>query len=633
MGSLTFFILIFSLLGVLVVRGQTVRGNSPGAGFRHDKRESATSEDDVDIIFAGGGTAACVTAGRLAHANPHLNILLVEGGRNNQGDPTVVHPALFAAHLAPGSTTALFYRSKPSKHVGNREVIIPAGGMLGGGSSINLAMYSRAQAFDYDAWKTPGWAAKDIIPLCDKIETYHPGSAKIDMKKHGNSGPIHISDGGFRSKCENDILRTITRETGWKELADINDFSTVGGFMKLPRYVSPDGKRQDAAHRYIHPLLQQDAPSPNLRLLLNSSVTRVLFDKTTSPPRAIGIEYRPSGSNGTELRTVRARKMVVITAGALGSPQILERSGVGNSKLLQAHGIPAISDLPGVGENYQDHHLLASSYKTSLPPDETLDALATGRKDVGAMIAAGDPQLGWNSIDVAGKLRPEDSEAKKLGPAFYDIWKRDWKSHPKKPLTIMNFINTFVGNFADVEPDRQHISIGTISLYPYSRGSIHISKSDTGYDFDSGFLSSDVDVKTQMWGYKRARAIARKLPFFEGEVAVAHPKYPVGSAAGILASSDGANKEIVYTAEDDAAIELWIRQSVGTTWHSLGTCAMKPRKEGGVVDSRLNVYGTKGLKVADLSIAPENIGANVGNTAFAIGEKAALIIAEDLGLH
>lgn len=124
----------------------------------------------------------------------------------------------------------------------------------------------------------------------------------------------------------------------------------------------------------------------------------MVFDDKASPPRATGIEYRISGSNDTEVRTVRARKLVVVAAGALGTPQILERSGVGNKKLLQSHSIQVISDLPGVGENYQDHHLLASSYKTSLPPDETLDALATVRKDVAAMIASGDPQLGWNSI-------------------------------------------------------------------------------------------------------------------------------------------------------------------------------------------------------------------------------------------
>jgi alcohol oxidase len=239
-------------------------------------------------------------------------------------------------------------------------------------------------------------------------------------------------------------------------------------------------------------------------------------------------------------------------------------------------------------------------------------------------------------IDVAGKLRPNDVEAEDLGAAFHDIWRRDWAPNPEKPMIIMNFINTFVGNPADIAPDEQHLTIGSISLYPYSRGSIHITDSAGSYDFDAGFLSHVADVKKQVWGYKRARAIARKLPFFKGEVAATHPQYPNGSAAAAIVSSSAEHvgeEMISYSAEDDAAIEAWIRRSVGTTWHSLGTCAMKPREEGGVVDFRLNVYGTQALKVADLSIAPDNIGGNVGNTAFAIGEKAALLVAEDLGIN
>lgn len=193
----------------------------------------------------------------------------------------------------------------------------------------------------------------------------------------------------------------------------------------------------------------------------------------------------------------------------------------------------------------------------------------------------------------------------------------------------MNFINAFVGNPADVEPDSQYLTIGCISLYPYSRGSIHIADKIDGYDLNSGFLKDVLDVKKQVWGYKYARAIARRLPFFAGEVEATHPRYPAGSSAAVISSADAA-EEIVYSAEDEEAIESWIRRTVGTTWHSLGTCAMKPREGSGVVDGRLNVHGTRGLKVADLSIAPENIGGNVGNTAFAIGEKAALILAEEL---
>ncbi|KAK7953544.1 hypothetical protein PG988_014238 [Apiospora saccharicola] len=588
--------------------------------------------EQADVIFAGGGTAACVAAARLAEAAPHLRIVVIEGGKTNLDDPTVTHPALFMAHLMPDSSTALFYRSEPSQDVGGRHVVVPAGGMLGGGSSINLSMYTRAQAADYDAWNTPGWTAADMIPLCNKTETYVPWRSGSGPSKHGMSGPVQISDGGFRSKSERDILDTVTK-LGMKEVDDINDFETIGAFSRIPRYVSPQGKRQDAAHCYIHPLLEETSGRKhNLQLLLGSRVTRVIFDESQTPPRAIGVQYCRDSRQDGSLGTLLATRLVVVSAGALGSPQILERSGVGGKQVLESVGIPLVSDLPGVGENYQDHHLVTSSYKTSLPPEETLDSFASRRKDIAAAIAGKDPQLGWNTIDVAGKLRPDDAEAEQLGPAFYEAWQRDWKPNPGKPMIIMNFINTYVGNPGDVPADQQHVTIGSISLHPYSRGSIHVTDTDQGYKFDTGFLRREIDVKKQVWGYKRARMIARNLPFFAGEVAAAHPQYPDGSDAAVISTRAAGEyqAEIVYSGEDDAALETWIRKTVGSTWHSLGTCAMRPREEGGVVDPRLNVYGTQALKVADLSIAPGNIGANVGNTAFAIGEKAAAIILEDL---
>jgi alcohol oxidase len=167
--------------------------------------------------------------------------------------------------------------------------------------------------------------------------------------------------------------------------------------------VSPDGRRQDAAHRYVHPLLQ-DGKHPNLHILLESKVLRVLFDEST-PPRAIGIEYKPNAEHQPELslskpvhKTVKAKKLVVVSAGALSTPQILERSGVGNSELLKKHDIPVVSDLPGVGENYQDHHLLLYPYKSSLGEAETLDGLLSGRKDFVKALTEKDPMLGWNGI-------------------------------------------------------------------------------------------------------------------------------------------------------------------------------------------------------------------------------------------
>lgn len=169
--------------------------------------------------------------------------------------------------------------------------------------------------------------------------------------------------------------------------------------QRIPRYVSRDGQRQDAAHCYIHPLLQPPARK-NLHILLNTAVKRVIFDKTQNPPRAIGVECQSADTSLGQPRIVYAKKLVVVSAGALGSPQILERSGIGKQAVLDSVGIPVVCDLEGVGENYQDHHLVTSSYETTLSPEETLDSLATNRKQVSAAITSRDPQLGWNTIGM-----------------------------------------------------------------------------------------------------------------------------------------------------------------------------------------------------------------------------------------
>lgn len=195
------------------------------------------------------------------------------------------------------------------------------------------------------------------------------------------------------------------------------------------------------------------------------------------------------------------------------------------------------------------------------------------------------------------------------------------------------------------------------TAYPYSRGHIHITSpaSDAPLDFNVGFFTDphNLDIKKLVWAYKKTREIMRRTKLYRGEVVGGHPTFPEGSAAACLdlplettlpeyLCKSGLNGEVtiaeketkipnlVYTAEDDAAIETWLRKIVNTTWHSLGTCKMAPRDQKGVVDPQLNVYGTKGLKLVDLSIVPENVGANTCNTAMIIGEKGADIIAEEV---
>lgn len=196
--------------------------------------------------------------------------------------------------------------------------------------------------------------------------------------------------------------------------------------------------------------------------------------------------------------------------------------------------------------------------------------------------------------------------------------------------------NTFLGDPSLVEAG-QYITMAVWSTYPYSRGSIHITDTndvENGYEFDAGFLNHPSDLKKHLWAYKMQREIARRLPYCTGELALGNPKFAEGSKAALFeAGSREKVEDIEYSAEDEKVIENWIRDNLNTTYHSLGTCAMKPKEEGGVVDGALNVYGTKGLKVCDLSMVPGNVGANTNNTAMAVGEKAAVIIGRELGIE
>ena len=376
----------------------------------------------------------------------------------------------------------------------------------------------------------------------------------------------------------------------------------------------------------------------------------MLFDNKT----AIGVVVVPHEAHQPQTalsqqpaKSFKARKLVVVASGALGTPQILERSGVGNKSLLEKLDIPVVAALPGVGDAYQDHHLCLYPYKTSLKPEETNDALLGGRVDFSQAVKEKNPMLGWNSIDLASKLRPTDAEVVALGKEFKGAWDRDYGSSPTRPLMLMGVVASFLGD-PSLVPVGQYITAGCYTAYPYSRGSIHITSKDANSapDFETGFLNDkdDLDLKAQVWAYKRQREIVRRLSTYRGELDMGHPKFASNSAAALVSYDDVDGLDpastaeriklppLEYTAADDAAIENCIRENLNTTWHSLGTCAMRDVKDGGVVDKNLNVHGVRGLKLCDLSVIPENVGANTNNTALLVGEKAAEIVIRELGL-
>ncbi|KAI9453456.1 alcohol oxidase-like protein [Lactarius psammicola] len=602
--------------------------------------------EEYDIVIAGGGTAACVIAGRLAAADANLRVLLLEAGPTTYNDPLHTHPLNFLSHLAPNSHTARMHVSQPSAALGNRTTIVPSGQCFGGGGSINFMMYTRPSARDYDDWKTvyqnPGWGSEDLIPLLKKIETYQiPGGGPT----HGTDGPLGVSRGGFSSDLAEQFLqvaRTFDPDRAQKpDDTDTNDLETINVYTRWPKWVNVEtGTRSDVPHNMIYPLKDT---RPNLHFLTGVHVKHVTFDdenRATGVAYALNPQLHPDGPGDT--RTVRGKKLVLVSAGALGSPGILERSGIGAKDVLERVRVKQRVDLPGVGENYQDHNILFSKFFAA---DEAQSLDAIFRNEEGAIDAAvaefGKTRkviLMQNSVDTGIKWRPKSSEVAEIGPEFQEYWDSHFANVPDKPVMWIGLGSAYIGD-PTLVPPRKYFSFGAYTEYPLARGHVHITHADdvsAPADFVPGYFESKADVQPLMWGYKFTREIARRMPHFRGEPPVLHPEFAPGWPASVVAHAEGPvsfdTPRIVYSAEDDRVLEAFVRANVATTWHSLGTCAMKPRVRGGVVDSRLNVYGVRGLKVADLSVAPGNVSANTYGTALVIGEKAAVIIAEELGI-
>ncbi|RBR13528.1 uncharacterized protein FIESC28_08156 [Fusarium coffeatum] len=588
---------------------------------------------EVDVIIAGGGTTACVIASRLSDADPGLSILVVESGPDNYNEPGIVHPGLFLGNLLPTSKNNTFHMAKASDDIAQRPLPVPAGRVLGGGSSINTMAYARGQVSDYDSWDSPGWSTDELRPYLNKFETYQGDGVQ---EHHGTYGPIHVSEGSHRyNKALNDFLST-TEELGWSQNKDLQSTQAgaIDGVQKSLRYVSKDGKRQDAAHCYLHPRLR-DGKHPNLHVAVETEVVRVIFEEKS----AVGVVCQPNPefSSGQET-TVKARKLVIVSCGAFGSPTLLERSGVGQAALLKQFGIPVVEGLPGVGEGYEDHQAMNYAYKTSLEPEETSDAVVFGYTDPQKLIAENAPVLGHNGQEAGLKIRPTDEEVSSLGPEFQKAWDFYFKEKLDKPLALMAFITCFPGYDPEMQRE-QYLGMSVFTSYPFSRGHVHIggkSPSDP-VDFDAGFLADTdaIDVKKHIWGYKKQREVMRRMDCYRGEFASWHPPFPATSEAACVEVTEPLGKNVPpirYSSEDDAVIEQFVREKVGSLWHSMGTCKMASRNKNGVVDERLGVHGLKRLKVADMSITPGNVGANTASTAYAIGEKAADLFIEELGL-
>ncbi|KAK1972317.1 GMC oxidoreductase [Colletotrichum sublineola] len=643
---------------------------------------SGSIPDEFDIIVCGGGSCGCVVAGRLANLDHNLKVLLIENGESNLNNPWVFRPGIYPRNMKLDSKTATFYESRPSKHLSGRSAIVPCANILGGGSSINFMMYTRASASDYDDFQAKGWSTKELLPLMKKHETYQRASHNRDI--HGFDGPIKVSFGNYTYPIKDDFLRAASSQ-GIPVVDDLQDLTTGHGAEHWLKWINRDtGRRSDSAHAYIH---ATRAKHSNLYLACNTKVNKVIIENG----RAVAVHTVPSKPlDPTELkgRTFRAHKQIVVSGGTLSSPLILQRSGVGDPEKLRRAGVEPIVNLPGVGLNFQDHYLTFSTYRAK-PGTESFDDFVRGDPEVQKRVfdewnIKGTGPLATNGIEAGVKIRPTPEELKEFErwptPHFKDGWKSYFENKPDKPVMHYSVIAGWFGDHM-VMPPGNFFTMFHFLEYPFSRGSTHIVSPDPydSPDFDAGFMNDERDMVPMVWGYIKSRETARRMEAYAGEVANMHPffsydsdarardlnladtnKYALAGnlSAGIQHGSwtqplNEAEKKadlkktlsahrvdvrepLKYSNEDIKAVEEWVKRHVETTWHSLGTCSMAP-KEGnsivkhGVVDERLNVHGVKGLKVADLSICPDNVGCNTYSTALLIGEKAALLVAEDLG--
>ncbi|KAE9390926.1 FAD/NAD(P)-binding domain-containing protein [Gymnopus androsaceus JB14] len=518
--------------------------------------------ESYDVVFAGGGTTACIVAGRLAQADPSLKILIIEAGSHTEDLHNHVQPARYLNNLGQGHTFS-HHNSIPSDALGGRSICVPTGCCLGGGSAVNFMMYTRAAASDYDDWEkvgNSGWGSKDLIPLARKVETYQVASG--DPSVHGFTGPIKISGGGQGTNIGREFLEVAAQYdrdrqmlTQSKNDLDAQDFYTVDVYSPWHMYIDTHtGKRSDTAHHFIYNLNPDS--KRNLHILTNRRVVKVLFENN----RAVGVSYA-------------AHDDFNVLGEAKTPPQTV--SGIGSAEHLAKAHVDQLVDLPGVGENYNDHNLCVTPYLSSEDSD-CLDGIFGGDEEaikpyLAQWTEKGSGLLAHNSIDSGIKLRPTPKELEELGPSFGQLWQDFYIGAPDKAVLILA---SSAGNISSTPspPGSKTFSIPYYTLYPRAIGYTHITSGMNPWaplKFNPGYLEECPHGRRILrWGYKRGRA--------SGPVDIDAP-------------------DIVYSAEDDKAID----------------------------DHHRATY---------LSIVPLNVGANTYNTALIVGEKAFLLIAKDLGI-
>lgn len=530
------------------------------------------ARETFDYVIVGGGNAGCVLANRLSASGKH-SVLVLEAGGEGSGFWIPI-PAGFSKLLVNDRFNWRFW-TEPEAGTKDRVIAVPRGKGLGGSTLVNGMIYVRGQPQDYDGWAQQGctgWGFDDVLPYFRKIETYDG----VGDASRGRAGPLPITDVKERPAIGEAFIAA-AQAAGHARNPDYNGAQQDGfGYYQVNQRA---GRRVSAADAYLAPARNR----PNLSVRTGAFVRKIVIENG----RAAGVLVRL----GDRQVRIDARAEIILTAGAIQTPQLLELSGIGDPAVLSAQGVPVVHALKGVGENYIDHFCTRMNWRVTLP------------------VTLNEQAQGWRLMLAVAQYFATRRGILTLGTGLVHGFVRT-REGLAGPDAQFFFMHASYANAAERKLDRQPgMTIGVTQLRPESRGTIHIASPDPDRQpaIRPNFLTSQTDRQCMVDGMKIARDIVSQGPMD----AYRGPEISPGAEC-----------------QSDADWLEFARRNGQTIYHASGTCRMGHGPDA-VVDAGLKLHGVAGLRVADASIMPALVSGNTQAAVFMIAEKAADLILAD----